>query len=131
MAEVFPPIHLYAVLAASIGLLAAGKDGARLRTEFPRNLWPCIPALGAGLHLVGYILIDIFNVRCSGLTPGEAWALRIHAVVLSLFLLFALGEFFRTAQSTGAVEEAGAEERLSERRDPQRSVQQPRISHDR
>ena len=76
MADVFPPIHLYAVLAASIGLLAAGKDGARLRTKFPRNLWLCLPALAAGLHLVGYILIDIFNEQSSKLTPGQAWTLQ-------------------------------------------------------
>ena len=75
MAEVFPPIHLYAVLAASIGLLAAGQNGAKLRTEFPRNLWPCVPALGAGAYLIGYILIDKVNARNSDLTPAQAWAL--------------------------------------------------------
>lgn len=131
MADVFPPIHLYAVLAASIGLLAAGKDGARLRTKFPRNLWLCLPALAAGLHLIGYILIDIFNEQSSKLTPGQAWTLQIHAVVLSLFLLFALHEFFRTAQSSGTVEEKGAEERLSEQRGPQQTVQQSRNTNDR
>ena len=118
MAEVFPPIHLYAVLAASIGLLGIAKDGAWLRADFPRNLWPCVPALGAGAHLAGYIFIDILNPQSPDLAAGEAWTLKIHAVVLSLFLFFALGEFFKTARDARAVRENVAEERLHKRRDP-------------
>lgn len=106
MVDAFPPIHLYAVLAASAGLLAAKQ-----------SLWVCVPVLTAWAHVVGYITLDIWewyiSLREPVHIPEEVWNLAIHAGTLSLFVGLAVWAHVSYAQRAHLADEEEALNRLA------------------
>ena len=86
MSDVFPPIHLYAVMAAAAALLTGAlKDDI---IGWQRGWLKTMASFGIVLVPAAQILADIGNTLVSSpnLEPYKSWTLAIHAVVLALFI---------------------------------------------
>lgn len=127
MADAFPPIYLYALLAATAGLLAGQrkKDGV-WRTAWGKSL-SCAPFFLAWVHIAGYIGFDLYrwhiSCRGSGPVPGEVRNLALHASILVLFLVVAMTAHVK-AVSKQAIETPVSEDFRSRSNQPRESAKQ-------
>lgn len=96
LADIFPPIHLYAVLAAA----------ATLMVTHPAAL-TCVAFLIAWIH----VALRVFDAVQASLplysqSHAYTWDLRIHSAVLVVFLIAGLRSYIRAREKA---REAAAE----------------------
>lgn len=58
MAEAFPPIHLYALLAAALAVLSAGINLDRSGQTWLKRWYPFLGVVAAVLHIGVFILLQ-------------------------------------------------------------------------
>lgn len=92
IAEAFPAIHLYAVLAAAAAVLA--KTGEYSGSPMIWRAVPIVTFLAAWVQVIVGVCVGYqewsYNNPCSEVATVVVWTLAAHLLVLSLFLVSAL-----------------------------------------